>query len=973
MLADALGSFRWRHVSVSISEGSQFTLSTGSRLAGDNFRALRACQIVACCGQLATCLPLDRRQAAQLCNVTSCLLGPVRQTLCQLARLPEAKHAADQAMIHLAAFDALLLVARRSGHLRKFASRQAPAQDVLRLLELWGGALDRHLNSKAELSQLLAEVVAALPRILPASLAEEHDPHTAAAAAGQLGEAVMQLQCGEAAYGVLGALYTLFPEGTAVNGPKQLAVWCELVHASWLLLATAAGVPQLPKDRQDAAAAFTADFNCSLAAALDGCLPQLGADASGRQQAAHSAAGASIDQQAAPSGAGSSNWDAVLRLLLRLSRQLCRAGHFLAQADPASPVAAALLEALMPHFIVPAFDPLLVVMNKLDNLSTKQQQQALLSAAATYSALEALPPAACKLGVFGPICKAAPAWLAHPNRLSNDPAILRQLVKLAALALDRYLQDPFCVVEGHVPPKTPDVLQTALQLGAAHLCLAEACLGHPALPALLERCAAEEAGQAAGGIATQLRSLLDGLLSQAAERSTAGQEQGGSSSAELQAAATHLSRLLAALPSGGGDAEGSSFTNQQQLRQLASPALLQQAAAVVAALAAQAEPTQEQQAADALVLAWAVAAAPGCNNLACPDWTGEMGHLAQLAVPSGSLSDFAGRLAPEADVARWLSTISLLMERYLYSKEGLDDSDDAALYRFCLLLHILCVQQQEYPGVQQQLVQNDSTAAAIQQLVLTRLMVLASERWLQVPYPTVSNTALTTQHVLRAALLPAATYPSLAAACLGHPAVPALLERCAAEEGQAAGDIATQLRSLLDGLLSQVASASTGEQEQGGSSPAELQAAAANLLASLPTCGGAAEGGSSAAEQLPSSNSDSEHGGSPTQPQQLRQLASPALLQQAAALAAALAAQTEPTQEQQAADALALARAVAAAPGCNNLACPDWTGEVDRLKLCEACRTARYCSARCQREAWRAGGHRQCCSALAAERAGRQG
>ena len=169
---------------------------------------------------------------------------------------------------------------------------------------------------------------------------------------------------------------------------------------------------------------------------------------------------------------------------------------------------------------------------------------------------------------------------------------------------------------------------------------------------------------------------------------------------------------------------------------------------------------------------------------------------------------------------------------------------------------------------------------------------------------------------------------------------------------QAAGGIATQLRSLMDGLLSQAADSSTAEQEPDQGSRSELEKASAslsNLLASLPSGGSDAEDSSS------------------TQ-QRLRHLASPALLQQAAALAAALTAQAEPTQEQQAADALALARALAAGPGCNNLACPDWTGEVARLKLCEACRTARYCSARCQREAWRAGGHRQCCAALAAER-----
>ena len=175
---------------------------------------------------------------------------------------------------------------------------------------------------------------------------------------------------------------------------------------------------------------------------------------------------------------------------------------------------------------------------------------------------------------------------------------------------------------------------------------------------------------------------------------------------------------------------------------------------------------------------------------------------------------------------------------------------------------------------------------------------------------------------------------------------------------QGAAGVAAQLRSLVGGLASQAAEFGLGEQLE-DSAPAELQATAtslSSLLASLPSGGSEAEGGNSSASAA----------------QQLRQLASPALLQQAVALATALAARSEPSQEQQAADAVALARAVAAAPGCHNLACPDWTGEAERLKTCEACRTARYCSARCQRQAWREGGHKQCCAALAAERGGHQ-
>ena len=72
--------------------------------------------------------------------------------------------------------------------------------------------------------------------------------------------------------------------------------------------------------------------------------------------------------------------------------------------------------------------------------STKRQQQALLLVASTHSALAALPPAASNLGVFGPACNEVLPWLSQPNRLIDDPALLRQLINLAALALDRWLQ-----------------------------------------------------------------------------------------------------------------------------------------------------------------------------------------------------------------------------------------------------------------------------------------------------------------------------------------------------------------------------------------------------------------------------------------------------------------------------------------------------------------------------------------------------
>ncbi len=52
------------------------------------------------------------------------------------------------------------------------------------------------------------------------------------------------------------------------------------------------------------------------------------------------------------------------------------------------------------------------------------------------------------------------------------------------------MQDPYST--GHAtPPKTADVLRDTMTLAATRPRLAAAFLGHPALPALLERCAAE--------------------------------------------------------------------------------------------------------------------------------------------------------------------------------------------------------------------------------------------------------------------------------------------------------------------------------------------------------------------------------------------------------------------------------------------------------------------------------------------------
>ncbi len=52
------------------------------------------------------------------------------------------------------------------------------------------------------------------------------------------------------------------------------------------------------------------------------------------------------------------------------------------------------------------------------------------------------------------------------------------------------MQDPYSIGQA-TPPKTAHVLQDTLFLAATRPRLAAACLGHAALPALLERCAAE--------------------------------------------------------------------------------------------------------------------------------------------------------------------------------------------------------------------------------------------------------------------------------------------------------------------------------------------------------------------------------------------------------------------------------------------------------------------------------------------------
>ena len=91
-----------------------------------------------------------------------------------------------------------------------------------------------------------------------------------------------------------------------------------------------------------------------------------------------------------------------------------------------------------------------------------------------------------------------------------------------------------------------------------------------------------------------------------------------------------------------------------------------------------------------------------------------------------------------------------------------------------------------------------------------------------------------------------------------------------------------------------------------------------------------------------------------------------ALLPPALRLAAALRP-CWPLPEQRQAERLQLAQAVMACrPGCSNLRCPDWLGQGKKALRCSGCKTARFCGAACQAEAWRQGGHKFVCKLLAA-------
>lgn len=258
------------------------------------------------------------------------------------------------------------------------------------------------------LPQLLAEVVAALPRKLPAGLENTQGPHlvcteaaallvhlyqlkATSAAAGShpaahlcpadwqalasfaqlaplllqqaslasagLGSSDTQLRIGGIAEGALVDLCLLFPRGTAFSTTEEMARWCELVRASWLLLAAASAVPQLPEAQRSNAVVACLECNCSFTMAANGCLPK----------PPGAACSASTSDRTAASSAARPEWDALLSPLLQLSRRLCRAAHFLPNADPASPVAAALLAGQMPRLIVPTFGLALRLLANLDD------------------------------------------------------------------------------------------------------------------------------------------------------------------------------------------------------------------------------------------------------------------------------------------------------------------------------------------------------------------------------------------------------------------------------------------------------------------------------------------------------------------------------------------------------------------------------------------------------------------------------
>ena len=132
----------------------------------------------------------------------------------------------------------------------------------------------------------------------------------------------------------------LFPRGTPCGSSEQLGTWCELIAASWVALATLATVPQVADSQLSDSVLYVLHFNSSFMTAASACMPP--------PPGAATASGPP---------AATTSLEVALEPVLQLARLLCRAAHFLAQADAASPVAAALLQVkVMPPALCYTFD-----------------------------------------------------------------------------------------------------------------------------------------------------------------------------------------------------------------------------------------------------------------------------------------------------------------------------------------------------------------------------------------------------------------------------------------------------------------------------------------------------------------------------------------------------------------------------------------------------------------------------------------
>lgn len=198
------------------------------------------------------------------------------------------------------------------------------------------------------------------------------------------------------------------------------------------------------------------------------------------------------------------------------------------------------------------------------------------------------------------------------------------------------------------------------------------------------------------------------------------------------------------------------------------------------------------------------------------------------------------------------------------------------------------------------------------------------------------------------------------------------------------GALVEQLSAALHAMLSAAAAVGAAAAEAPPASLAQLSAAAASLAAAMqaeafpaPPPGDAphsrpfalptfvaAHGFGNMASQNDSLPTWQPTPGSPP-PRASFAAFRTALLPLAVQLAVALLPHWPPPQLQQA-EQLELARAVAAClPGCCNLRCPDWQEQCKRVFKCAGCKTARFCSSACQKEAWRRG-HKTICKLLGA-------